>query len=94
MLFPQVFAYYGLMSPSRYLPPAYLFRPGGSLSYGLIATDTERIPNLLRLSFPPCRRPYPGSRMELTDCSFSTRIGLRLLCTGSASAIYPPVLYG
>jgi hypothetical protein len=60
---PQVFAYYGRMSPSRYLPPAYLFRPIGSLSYGPIETDTERIPNLLRMSFSPCHRPYPGSRM-------------------------------
>ena len=60
----RVFAYYGLMSPSRHLPPAYLFRPGGSLSSGLIETDPERFPNLLRVSLPPCRRPYPGSRME------------------------------
>ena len=64
MLSRQVLAYYGLMSPSRYLPPAYLFRPGGSLSYGLIETDTERFPNLLRVSLPPCHRLYPGSRME------------------------------
>src|SRR4030043_45379 len=65
MLSHRVFAYYGLMSPSRYLPPAYLFRPGGSLPYGLIETDTERVPTLLHVSFSPCRRPYPGSRMEL-----------------------------
>ena len=55
-------------------------------------TDTERFPNLLRVSLSPCRRPYPGSRMELSDCFFSTRTGLHLLCRGSASAIYPPVL--
>ncbi len=29
---------------------------------------SERLPNLLRVSLSPCRRPYPGSRMELADC--------------------------
>ena len=38
------------------------------MPYGQIKADTERFPNLLHVSLSPCRRPYPGSRMELADC--------------------------
>jgi hypothetical protein len=60
MLSRQVNAYYGLIRNPRYLPPAYLLRPGGALPYGLVWAGIERLPNLLRVSVPPCRLPYPG----------------------------------
>ena len=56
----RVPAYYGLIRRSRPLPPAYLLRPGGSLPDGPVWAGAERLPNLLRVSLSPCRRPYPG----------------------------------
>ena len=59
MLSPQIPAYYGLIRNSWHLLPAYLLRLGRSLPHGLVVADPERLPNLLRMSLSPCRRPYP-----------------------------------
>ncbi len=69
---PQGQCYYDLIRNSLGLPPAYLLRPGGSLPDGLVRAGQrgwagpERLPNLLRVSVLPCRRPYPGGH---GDCS-------------------------
>ena len=60
LLSHRVIAYYGLIRNSRSLPPAYLLRPGGPWPYGLVWAGTERLPDLLCVSVPPCRHPYPG----------------------------------
>lgn len=75
-------------------PQGYLFPLDGSLSYVLTRTDTERFLNLVRVSLSQCHHPYPGSRMQLPECFFSTHTGPRLLFRGSASSIYPLFLYG
>ncbi len=80
--------------PLSVSPPGLSISSGGSLSYGPIVTDSERFPNLLRMSFSPCRRPYPGSRMELRlfllhphwPSPSLHRLGIR--------KFYPPVLMG
>ncbi len=59
LLSRRIVAYYGLIRNSRPLPPAYWIRPGGSLPDGLVWAGIERLPNLLCVSVPPCRRPYP-----------------------------------
>ena len=58
--------YYDLIRNSRNLPPAYLLRPGGSLPDGFVWAGPERLPNLLRVSVLPCRRPYPGGHGDCT----------------------------
>ena len=45
----------------------------------------QRFPNLLRVSFAPCRLPYPGGSGG-RDCCSSTRGGLRPSVRGSAPA--------
>ena len=59
MLSHQVIAYYGLIRNSR---PShrFIYYYDGSSPYDLVWTGSERLPNLLRVSFPPCRLPYPG----------------------------------
>lgn len=51
MLSLQVIAYYGLIRNSQPLPSTYGLYDG-SLSYGLVWTGIERLPNLLRASIP------------------------------------------
>jgi hypothetical protein len=58
LLSRRVIAYYGLICASRSLPPLYALCSGPSLC-GLLWAGFERVPNLLCLSFPPCRLPYP-----------------------------------
>ncbi len=61
MLSRRVLAYYGLMCPSRLLSPAYFLRHEESLPGPPTAEPaTERFPNLLCVSVPSCRLPYPG----------------------------------
>jgi hypothetical protein len=49
----------------------------------------QRVPNLSCLSVDPCRCLYPGGRVA-QDCWISTRVGLRPMLKGSASANIPP----
>jgi hypothetical protein len=58
LLSRRVIAYYGLICASRSLPPLYALCSGPS-PCGLLWAGFERVPNLLCLSFPPCRLPYP-----------------------------------
>ncbi len=51
MLSRRVIAYYGLIRNSRPLPSIYGLYDG-SLPYGLVWAGIERLPNLLRMSFP------------------------------------------
>ena len=58
MLSHRVTAYYGLIRASGPLPPAYLLRPAGLLRGH--APEAQRVPDLLYVSVPSCRLPYPG----------------------------------
>jgi hypothetical protein len=51
MLSHRIIAYYDLIRASRPLPPVYVLS-NGSLPYGLVWADNEKVPNLSRLSFP------------------------------------------
>jgi hypothetical protein len=53
----RVNAYYGLIRGPRALPPVYELS-GGSLSRH-VGTGFEGFPDLLCVSFSPCRLPYP-----------------------------------
>ena len=63
---PPGHRYYDLIRNSRDLPPAYLLRPGGSWPDGSVWAGPERLPNLLCVSFSPCRLPYPGGPDDRT----------------------------
>ena len=53
--------------PSLSVPPADLcIRRRVLSSIGLDRTGTERFPNLLPVSVPTCRLPYPGSVLRLS----------------------------
>jgi hypothetical protein len=54
----RVLAYYDLIRNSRPLPSTYALYDG-SLPYGLVWAGIERLPNLLRVSFPPVPPPVP-----------------------------------
>jgi hypothetical protein len=51
MLSGQITAYYGLIRNSRSIPSTYGLYDG-SLPYGLVWAGVERLPNLIRMSFP------------------------------------------
>ena len=70
MLSPQVNAYYGLIRNSQPLPSIYELYDG-SLSYGLVWTGIERLPNLLRvtLSSVPPYVPRRTKRLHSTVAS-------------------------
>ena len=57
LLSRRLLAYYGLIRASRPLLSAYFLRPAGLCPSG---QATERVPNLLCVSVPSCRLPYPG----------------------------------
>ena len=52
---------------------------------GLPRAENERFPNLLLVSLPSCRPPYPGGPDGCLWLYFATRAGLRHFRTGSAS---------
>jgi hypothetical protein len=52
---------------------------------GLHRAEGERFPNLLPVSVPSCRPPYPGGPDGCLWLYFTIRAGLRRLCMGSAS---------
>jgi hypothetical protein len=52
---------------------------------GLPRAENDRFPNLLLVSVPSCRPPYPGGPDGCLWLYFTIRSGLRQLCTGSAS---------
>ena len=54
-----------------------------------LTAEAEGFPNLLCMSFFPCRLPYPGGPDGGFDCSRSVRISLRLSEPGSASNEIP-----
>ena len=58
MLSSRVIAYYGLIRNSRPLPSTYGLYDG-SLPYGLVWAGFERLPNLLRVSFPSVPSSVP-----------------------------------
>ncbi len=62
MLSPRVNAYYGLIRNSQSLPSTYDLYDE-SLSYGLVWTGIERLPNLLRVSIPSVP-PYVPRRTK------------------------------
>jgi len=70
MLSLQVIAYYGLIRNSQPLPSTYELYDG-SLSYGLVWTGIERLPNLLRVSIPsvPPHVPRRTKRLHSTVSS-------------------------
>jgi hypothetical protein len=63
------------LSPGRF----FGYRPGLCLS-----ANGQSVPNLLRLSFFPCRLPCPAGP-AVFDCSQSADAGLRRVSNGSAS---------
>ncbi len=52
---------------------------------GLPRAENERVPNLLPVSVPACRPPYPGGPDGCLWLCFTIRAGLRRFRTGSAS---------
>ena len=52
---------------------------------GLHRAGSARFPNLLLVSVPWCRPPYPGGPDGCLWLCFTIRPGLRQLCSGSAS---------
>ena len=52
---------------------------------GLPRAENERVPNLLLVSVPSCRPPYPGGPDGCLWLCFTIRPGLRHFRTGSAS---------
>jgi hypothetical protein len=52
---------------------------------GLPRAENERVPNLLLVSVPSCRPPYPSGPDGCLWLYFAIRSGLRHLCIGSAS---------
>jgi hypothetical protein len=70
MLSLRVNAYYGLIRNSQPLPSTYGLYDG-SLSYGLVWTGIERLPNLLRVSFSsvPPSGPRRTKRLQSTVAS-------------------------
>jgi hypothetical protein len=54
----QILAYYGLIRNSRPLPSIYGLYDG-SWPYGLVWAGVERLPNLIRMSFPFVPPPVP-----------------------------------
>jgi len=52
---------------------------------GLPRAENERFPNLLLVSIPSCRPPYPGGPDGCLWLCFTIRAGLRHFRTGSAS---------
>jgi hypothetical protein len=52
---------------------------------GLPRAENERFPNLLPVSLPSCRPPYPGGPNGCLWLCFTIRAGLRPFRTGSAS---------
>ena len=52
---------------------------------GLPRAENERFPNLLLVSLPSCRPPYPGGSDGCLWLCFTIRAGLRHFRTGSAS---------
>ena len=93
MLSRRVIAYYDLIRASRALPPIYVL-DGGSSPYGLVWAESERFPNLLRMSVPSVPRSVPRwTERVLLAISSPAPSSLRLLCTDSASTVpHPSVL--
>jgi hypothetical protein len=72
--------------PSLSLSSPHLCIRGGLLQpMGLHRAENERFPNLLLVSVPSCRPPYPGGPDGCFWLYFTIRTGLRHLCSGSAS---------
>ena len=72
--------------PSLSLSSPHLCIRGWILqSRGLPRMESKRFPNLLLVSVPSCRPPYPGGPDGCLWLYFATRSGLRHFRTGSAS---------
>jgi hypothetical protein len=72
--------------PSHSPPSTHLCIRGWRLQpMGLHRAESERFPNLLLVSVPSCRPPYPGGPNGCLWLCFTIRSGLRRICTGSAS---------
>ena len=85
MLSPRVIAYYGLIRNSQPLPSTYGLYDG-SLSYGLVWTGIERLPNLLRASIPSVPPYVPRRTKQLHSTVTSLLI---LAFATSAQARHP-----
>jgi hypothetical protein len=59
---------------------------------GLPRAENERFPNLLLVSIPSCRPPYPDGPNGCLWLCFTVGTGLRHLCKGSASTV--PARFG
>ena len=73
----HVIAYYGLIRASRSPPPDLCLRGWLVQPRGLPWAENERFPNLLLVSLPSCRPPYPGGPDGCLWLCFPIRSGLR-----------------
>src|ERR1019366_5761841 len=79
--------------PSLSSPSTHLFIRGWLLQpWGLPRVENKRFPNLLLVSIPSCRPPYPDGPNGCLWLCFTVGTGLRRLCKGSASTV--PTRFG
>ena len=79
--------------PSLSFSSTHLFIRGWLLQpRGLPRVENERFPNLLLVSIPSCRPPYPDGPNGCLWLCFTVGSGLRHLCKGSASTV--PTRFG